>query len=348
MATIIYGVSGEGSGHSSRARVVATHLLEQGHTVKILSYDKGLANLRDDFDVIEVVGLTIVSHNNKVSMVRTATTNLGRLSDIFGCFRALKRLFARVQPDLVITDFEPTSAYMAKKYKLPLISIDNQHRMRYVNCETPSGLEQEALVTRTIIKAMVPKPSAALVTSFHAGMPLNNRTFVFPPMIGASVRSLTPHDGGPVLVYATAHFDALWAILARIDQAFVIYGTTRAEQQGNLSFKAASHDGFLNDLAKANAVIATAGFTLISESLFLGKPYLAYPMIGQFEQQLNAHMLDTLGYGAQGTSPDEATITQFLSKLDDYKAALKHYPRNTDEGILRKLDELIDQREQLN
>ncbi len=50
MAKIVYGVSGEGSGHSSRSREMAKHLVEKGHEVKIVSYDRGVKNLRDEFD----------------------------------------------------------------------------------------------------------------------------------------------------------------------------------------------------------------------------------------------------------------------------------------------------------
>ena len=34
-----------------------THLEGRGHEVKAVSYDRGLRNLRDDFDVFEVEGL---------------------------------------------------------------------------------------------------------------------------------------------------------------------------------------------------------------------------------------------------------------------------------------------------
>jgi uncharacterized protein (TIGR00661 family) len=40
--------------------------------------------------------------------------------------------------------------------------------------------------------------------------------------------------------------------------------------------------------------MATAGFTLISEALHLKKPYLALPMIGQFEQAINAVFLEEM------------------------------------------------------
>jgi hypothetical protein len=53
MANILYGVNGEGSGHSSRAREVITHLQAQGHRVHVASFDRGYHNLKDDFDVTE-------------------------------------------------------------------------------------------------------------------------------------------------------------------------------------------------------------------------------------------------------------------------------------------------------
>ena len=82
MAKVVYGVSGEGSGHSSRAREMATHLLERGHDVKLASYDRGYRNLCADFDVLEIEGLSIASSDNKVSVVGTFVENLRRPDDV--------------------------------------------------------------------------------------------------------------------------------------------------------------------------------------------------------------------------------------------------------------------------
>ncbi len=64
MARIVYGVSGEGSGHSSRAQEMMEHLEAQGHTIKAVSYDRGYQNLKDRFDVMETEGLHIASEDN--------------------------------------------------------------------------------------------------------------------------------------------------------------------------------------------------------------------------------------------------------------------------------------------
>ena len=80
---------------------------------------------------------------------------------------ALKMMETQL-PDVVITDFEPMTAYLAQRFDLPLITIDNQHRMRYLKYKCPRGLKVENRVTRSIVRAMVPRPDASLVIAFAA------------------------------------------------------------------------------------------------------------------------------------------------------------------------------------
>ena len=125
MARIVYGVAGEGSGHSSRAREMASHLRDQGHDLWLVSYDRGYRNLKDDFRVFETEGLSIASEDNKVSVVKTFTENLKRFPEGHRRLQELRDdVFKRFQPDYVITDFEPMTAYLANHYDVPLISLD--------------------------------------------------------------------------------------------------------------------------------------------------------------------------------------------------------------------------------
>jgi len=98
MAKLIYGVSGEGSGHSSRAREMVRHLHDAGHTVKIASYDRGFRNLSPDFDVLEIEGLHIASTDNKVSVVETFTENLRKVPGGVRKLRELRQVFHDIEP----------------------------------------------------------------------------------------------------------------------------------------------------------------------------------------------------------------------------------------------------------
>ena len=344
MARIVYGVSGEGSGHSSRAREMASHLLEQGHDVWLVSYDRGFRNLKDDFQVLEVEGLRIASADNKVSLVKTFTENLKRLPAGHRTLQQVRRqLFKEFQPDCVITDFEPMTAYLAQHYQVPLITLDNQHRMRYLHYTCPPELKLESQVTKNIIRLMVPKPDVSLVTAFHFGKLRNERTFVFPPIVRQAVLAHEPENHDHILVYATSGFESLLDQLKLFGrESFLVYGYDRNDVDGPLRYKPFSKDGFLADLASAKAVVATAGFTLISEALFLQKPYLALPMQGQFEQQLNAFQLDQLGYGKGASELSAEVIGDFLYRLPEYRKELAEgYTPGDPRDIKKKIDELL-------
>ncbi len=343
MAKIIYGVSGEGSGHSSRAKLIGKHLVDKGHEVKIVSYDRGYQNLRDAFDVLEIVGLSIASIDNKVSILKTLMENIAKLPNGTRAFNRLRELFKTFQPDCVFTDFEPCTAYLANHYDLPLVSLDNQHRMRYMEYQCPDNLKKEALLTETIIRGMVPKPWYSLITTFHQGKLKNNHCSVVPALIRPNVIDLKPSKGEHILVYVTSGFDSLLENLKAFSrETFYVYGYNEDKQEDNLHFRPFSEDGFLQDLATSKAVIATAGFTLISEALYLAKPYLAFPMQGQFEQHLNAYMLDKHGLGKQCLSPDFTSISAFLYQLPDIENNLSQYSGCGNTEMVNKIDGLLD------
>lgn len=346
MARIVYGVSGEGSGHSSRAREVLTHLESRGHEIRVATYDRGVRNLAADFDVFPIEGLEIKSADNRVDVVGTFTENLKKLPDGWLSARDLKReLFKRFTPDVVLTDFEPMTAYLAHKESVPLVSIDNQHRMRYLKLDGPSGMDAERRLTKSIIRMMVPRPDLALVTTFVDGPTKNDRTFTFPPILRRAVLGLEPmqaNNDAPILVYLTKGFDALLAMLPSLaDERFLVYGTPRDETIGNQCFRPPSSDGFLADLASSKAVISTAGFTLMTEALHLAKPLLALPMRGQYEQELNAFLLDRSGYGRGVRRPTRDDLVSFLGQIPELTQRLEAYPRADNSRLFAFLDEMF-------
>jgi uncharacterized protein (TIGR00661 family) len=72
----------------------------------------------------------------------------------------------------------------------------------------------------------------------------------------------------------------------------------------------------VNDLASARAVVCTAGFTLLSEARHLGKPVLAVPNRGFFEQALNALYLRHSRAGEAVFGPLTASaVERFLRTL---------------------------------
>lgn len=344
MARILYGVSGEGSGHSSRSREVLPDLIERGHEVRIATYARGITNLASDYDCIEIEGLTIVSRDNKVSRIGTLVENLRRSVRLGKRWAQLRREGIRdFKPDVVITDFEPMTAYLARLNGIPLITVDNQQRMRYMRYTPPPGMTLDRWITVGVIAAMTPKPDASCVTAFVPGEPTNDRTWIFPPLVRRRVRAATPTNGDHFLIYTTSGYDTLNEVAQSFpDERFIVYGSGRDDAVANLQFKLPSRDGFLEDLLAAKGVIATAGFTLISEALFLGKPYLALPTTGQFEQQLNAWQLEQSGYGVAAHGDLRACVARFIDSIPEIAKAVAKAPRNDGSELRNKVIELID------
>jgi uncharacterized protein (TIGR00661 family) len=305
---------------------MARFLLSCGHEVKIVSYDRGYRNMSAEFDAIEIEGLHIVCRNNRVRSLQTLLHNLRRGASALRRMNALVQQVRVFQPDIVVTDFEPTTAWLAWWRGLPLISLDNQHRMRYMKFRSPSRLLLSRWLTVLLIRLMVPSPTAALATTYYYGKRKNERIFLFPPILRREVQACRPSSGNHHVVYVTSHFDVLLDTLKAFpEQQFVVYGCNREDVDGNLSFRPFSTDGFLRDLESCRSVLATAGFTLISEAIYLGKPYFAMPMAGQFEQQLNAICLQELGFGMNAGIADRDTLACFFDRLPNLQTCVAAY-----------------------
>ncbi len=341
MSNILYGVNGEGAGHSTRAREVLSHLRAQGHTVHVASFDRGLRNLGGDFEVTEIYGLRLAYVNNEVRYRRTLAKNLLSAGRAARSLARLLKLARAWNIQVVITDFEPLSCHVAHHLRLPVLAIDNQHALTNLKVSVPPQDRADAAAAKLITRVMVPRADAYLVLSFFEAPVTRARTFLFPPLLRSQVLSSQATDGEHVLVYVTSPAPELAALLRQVRCPFVAYGFGREGRDGNVTFKKPSSDGFLRDLAGAKAVVANAGFSLVTEALHLGKPYLPVPVKHQFEQIFNAYWLDRMGYGPYWSDLNKERIESFLFNLPHFREQLKTYSRSGNQALLKKVDSLI-------
>lgn len=341
MAKILYGVAGEGSGHSSRTKEICRHLKEKGHEIKIVSHGRGYDNLRPYFDTEKIFGLHFAYKDNKVQYNKTIINNALKTPQAIKSLKEVLGLIDSFRPNIVFSDFEPVSSIAANIKKLPLISVDNQHCITNTVIQYPRKYEKEAMAAKTVINLMIFNSRACLVTSFFRAKILNKKTFVFPPILRKEVLDLKPKNGNKILVYATSEFSDMTAVLKSINEKFIVYGFNHSKKDKNLTFKKPSQKGFLRDLANSKAVIANAGFTLMTEALHLRKPYLALPVAGQFEQILNAYYLEKLGYGKHWDELNKEKIESFLFNLGLYNKNLRKYKKEDNSKIFKKIDNLI-------
>ena len=341
MANILYGINGEGSGHWTRSKEVITHLKVLGHNVSIVCSGRASVNLRNFFEIEDISGFSFRFVQGRVDKSKTFWENTKALPGFSRSFNRVSGLIRDRHIDCVITDFEPISCFAAKLQRLPIISIDNQHFITGTDVSYPSRFMAQAEITKAAIGLMTPGAGIYLAISFFEARPKDDKTFVMPPILRRKVFKITPSRGDYVLVYLTAGLGKIAELLKLIQYNFIVYGADKEYQDGNVTFKKFGEDEFLSDLAGSRGVLATAGFSLISEALYLGKPYLAWPVSNQFEQTFNAYHLERLGYGKYAENLDRETIESFLFNLGVYSENLAHYPRQDNSRLFQKLEEFI-------
>ena len=75
----------------------------------------------------------------------------------------------------------------------------------------------------------------------------------------------------------------------------------------------------------------------------MGKPVLAFPEPGNFEQQINAQLINDSGGGmaAPHRLIDDALLRSFLDKVDDYRSLLATHDGSGNQEAVRLVDALI-------
>jgi len=333
MAKILFGVAGEGFGHSSRSELIGRWFLDRGHEVMFAASGKSLAYLAPLFPgrVQEVYGLHFIIKEGQIQPISTLVDNIVHYRKGFLTNRRLfSSAVADFAPDLVISDFEPFSAWWAFRHRMPCVFVDNEHLLTMAKLEQVPG-RMDRLKARVVTRGYHTRAKAYVIMNFFKA-PLKSRRAVFAnPVIRKQVMDLKVQTQSHITVYSTdSRPETRQKLISVFSQfpshPFYIYGFPVEDQHRNCTFKKISTTGFLADLAAGSGVVASAGLSLLSECLYLKKRMLMVPIQGQFEQKVNAVYAERLGIAHQVNQINTDNLSRFLDDLDK--------PFSTDERIL--------------
>jgi uncharacterized protein (TIGR00661 family) len=349
---LLYGVVGEGMGHAMRSQVVLESLFAQGHDVRIVASGRAASHLErlHPGRVLRITGLQLVYRDNMVSFVRTMLANLRSVASVPTNLRRYLETAHDFQPDVVISDFESWSYWFARGMQIPIISVDNMqiidrchHDPRLI-----SDHRRAFRVARSVVRNKLPKCNAYLVTTFFDVPIAKPRTRLHPPILRRVIldAALRVRAGSHVVVYQTGtSHDALVRELKAVNAEFRVYGLrrdlTKDQVEDNLTFRPFSEERFIDDVATSRAVVAGGGFTLMTECIYLGKPMLSVPVVGQFEQILNAEYLQGLGYGRWAARVDAAGVRRFLDEAEACRERLREFRHDHNAGFFADLDQTL-------
>lgn len=308
---ILFGIQGTGNGHISRARILAKYLaqyeIEITYLISGREPDK-LFDMEIFGDFWHRSGLTFATQNGKIDYFGTLKAN--KITQFYQDIRSLP-----VNDfDLIITDFEPVTAWAGKLAKKTVLGIGHQYAF---GKNTP--IAGESLIAKWIMRNFAPA-THAIGLHWH---PYNEN--VLPPIIDTSL-NIAKHNEH-VIVYLPFENQAIVTqVLNKIPNVkFIQYAPELCDaKQQNVYLRKTNHDGFKQDLTTAKAVICNSGFELISECLHLGLPILTKPLAGQMEQHSNALALQQLAYATVFSELNANNINNWL--ISDPKGITKPLP----------------------
>ena len=281
---VLYAIQSTGNGHLIRAKEIIPFLKRR------FDFDVMLSGPKTNLDL----GYPIKYHQRGLTFYFNKSGSINWVKTIFknNLFQFIKDVLSLPVKDydLVITDFEPISAWACKFRGVLSFGLSNQITLWQKESLKPKKLFSSSL---KYLKYFAP-------TELEYGLhyqKFNDRIFL--PIIRAKLRSLKVTKGGGIVVYLPAYdlkrITKVLSLFPNVKWTIFSKEINEPKTQGSLRFFPINEDHFSKKLAKSDGIITSAGFTTTSEALFLGKTLLVIPMRGQIEQSFNAQVLKKMG-----------------------------------------------------
>jgi uncharacterized protein (TIGR00661 family) len=280
---ILYGIQMTGNGHLTRSSIIIEELIKRNIKVDILVSGDN-SSITIPFDVkFKFRGLSFYyDKNGSISWLKTIfKSNIFRL--IKDCKLDLKEY------DMIISDFEPISAWCAKIKGLKSIGIGNQYSFLSKNIKRPKN---KNLLAEKFIGIFAPC-SKVIAIAYH-----KYDDFIYLPIIRNSIINGETKNEDFYLVYLPSiSLDKIIKVSPN-DKKWKIYSDYKSDDNNkieNITVSKPDKINFENDLLRCKGIITACGFSTTSEALILKKKMWSIPIDGQYEQLCNSMSLKDMG-----------------------------------------------------
>ncbi|NNF13861.1 MAG: UDP- glucuronosyltransferase [Gemmatimonadetes bacterium] len=319
---VAFVVQGEGRGHMTQALALASFLRDAGHEVvevlvgrsphrPIPGYfvDGIHAPVRPFEAPVQVAG----PGGQGLSLSRTVADAMRR-SPAF--FRSMVSIAERTADADVVVNFLDFLGGLSRRIfptDVPALAVAHNFVFLHPDLHDAPGPASVRRAVMAYARATATGSERKVALSFGELPPRPDLGLeVAPPLLRPGLDSLATTQGDYLLAYALnpgyADTLAVWQD-GRVDvpvHCYVEGGEEALTNDPPEGFNA--HElgdrAFLRHLAGCRAYVGSAGFESLCEAHFLGKPALAVPTEGQFEQVLNAWDAERCGAARSGSYED--------------------------------------------
>ena len=281
---ILYAIQGTGNGHLARATEIVPILKSLADTDVLVSGTQ--ADLKVPFTIdYNFSGLSfIVGQNGGVDILKTI-----QQMPVLQFFRDIRNLPVK-KYDLVISDFEPVSAWACRLQNKRCIGLSHQNAVLHPSAPKP---DINDLLGKLILKNYAPA-NIKYGFNFKPSSPA-----IFPPVIRSAIRDAEATVKPHFTVYLPAYSNQqIQDVLSQIpDTEWQVFSkhSKQTYKIGTILFQPVSLDGFTKSFLSCTGLVCTAGFEGPAEAIYLGKKLCVIPMKGQYEQYCNAAYLKSMG-----------------------------------------------------
>ena len=241
------------------------------------------------------------------------------------------------RPDVVVNFFEPLAGLYYARYRpaVPMIAVAHQYVYLHPAHRFPPGhtAERAAIQLFTRLTALGATRKLALSLSPMPTPARDASLIVLPPLLRDAVFRQTPTRHEPFFLAYLLNSGYADEIIRwhrqHPDQVLHCFWDNRhaaavEHYDETLTFHRLDDEKFLALMARCRGLITTAGFESVCEAMYLGKPVLAVPVEGHYEQYCNS--LDAAGAGA-GLASRHFDIDAFLRFVPTYRSPAPAFHR---------------------
>lgn len=281
---ILYAIQGTGNGHLSRAVDIIPELKKYGELDLFVSGAQ--AEIALPYPVkYKSKGLSFYfGKSGGINFYKTFQKNSSR--------EVVKEVndFPIEKYDLIVNDFEPISAWAARKKEIKIVGLSHQSALLSKKSPRPKLIDPFG---EWLIKNYAPVKK---YVGFHFEEYDKN---IFTPVIRSAIREAKVKDEGHYTVYLPAYDDkklvALFMKFPKIRWHIFSKHAKNPYHIGRISVYPVSGQDFVESVVSSTGVFCGAGFETPAEVLHLNKKLLVVPMKSQYEQHCNAASLKNLG-----------------------------------------------------
>tara|TARA_Y100000814_G_scaffold81017_2_gene53322 strand:- start:733 stop:1719 length:987 start_codon:yes stop_codon:yes gene_type:complete len=284
MKKILYALNGTGSGHITRARELIPYLKKEYEVDILISGCNYIINTKLDIKY-RFKGFTfVINDNGKVSYLKSFFYN-NIIRFVIDLFR-----FNIKKYDLVISDFEPVSAWSSKLRGVKCIQLS--HQASFLSNKTPRPEKKDKLAEFFMNWY---SPCEEYI-GFHFKEYGKN---ILGPLLRSKIINTEPKVDDYYVVYLwNYNINYILEVVSKLDKYhFKIFDFNTKEKQNinNCEILPTGDDTFFNAILNCKGVICGAGFELPAEVLYLKKRLYVIPIGNQYEQACNAEALIRIG-----------------------------------------------------